>query len=84
MKIGDWVLVHFPKDEAGRNQKLSRPWHGLYRVIEKQNPDVTLCKIYFLRKTTSKFIRCEYNHVNNFPLPDTIGTAAPGCPPKWV
>ena len=24
LKLGDWVLVYFPKDEAGRNRKLSK------------------------------------------------------------
>ena len=33
MKCGDWVLVHFPHEESGPNRKLSRPWHGPYRII---------------------------------------------------
>ena len=32
-KIGQWVLVRFPQEESGRQRKLSRPWHGPYRII---------------------------------------------------
>ena len=31
-KIGGWVLVLFPHELTGKNRKLSRPWHGPYRV----------------------------------------------------
>ena len=40
--IGDWVLVYFPQDETGKDQKLSHPWHGPYRIISRDDPDVTL------------------------------------------
>ena len=31
-KIGQWVLVYFPQENTGPNRKLSRPWHGPYRI----------------------------------------------------
>jgi len=52
LKIGDWVLVYFPKEDSGKNCKLSRPWHGPHRVIEKKDPDVTVCKVHFPEEGT--------------------------------
>ena len=46
-RVGDWVLVRFPEEESGKLRKLSRPWHGPYRIIEKRDPDVTVVKVYF-------------------------------------
>ena len=37
-KVGDWVLVKFPHEETGAQGKLSRPWHGPYRVVQCQVP----------------------------------------------
>ena len=45
-KLGDWVLVRFPQDETGKQRKLSRPWHGPYRIVERRDPDVTVVKVY--------------------------------------
>ena len=45
-QLGDWVLVHFPQEETGKWRKLSRPWHGPYRIIECRYPDVTVIKVY--------------------------------------
>ena len=46
-KIGDWVLVYFPQEETGKNRKLSQPWRGPYRIVSRNDPDVTVTKIYF-------------------------------------
>ena len=46
-RVGDWVLVRFPQDESGPNRKLSRPWHGPYRIASRNDPDVTVTKVYF-------------------------------------
>ena len=35
------------QDETGRQRKLSRPWHGPYRVVAKRDPDVEVSKVYF-------------------------------------
>ena len=45
--ISDWVLVYFPQDETGKDRKLSHPWHGPYRIISRDDPDVIVKKIYF-------------------------------------
>ena len=36
-KIGQWVLIRHPQEENGPNRKLSRPWHGPFRItgVEK-------------------------------------------------
>ena len=45
-KLGDRALVYFPQEESGHLWKLSRPWHGLYRVISIAEPDMTVINIY--------------------------------------
>ena len=46
-RVGDWVLVLFPAEETGKKRKLSRPWHGPYRIIARSDPDVTVAKVHF-------------------------------------
>lgn len=46
LRVGDWVLVKFPQEEVGKLRKLSRPWHGPYRVISHTDPDVTVVRVY--------------------------------------
>ena len=45
-QVGDWVLVRFPHEETGAHRKLSRPWHGPYRVVQCRVPDITVVKVY--------------------------------------
>ena len=45
-RCGDWVLVKFPSDETGRTRKLSRPWHGPYRVLGKTDTTLRVEKVY--------------------------------------
>lgn len=40
-------LVWFPLEESGRNQKLSRPWHGPYWVTNRQDPNLTVVRVCF-------------------------------------
>ena len=47
VKIGDWVVVHFPASESWRNGKLSRPWHGPFCVTAIRDPDVEVSNVYF-------------------------------------
>ena len=86
--VGDWVLVRFPQEEVGRGRKLSRPWHGPYRVIGVSKPDVTVIKVYFPQE---KQVQVHATRVK--PCPDNFpsgfywygGTRkGPGCPPSWV
>ena len=46
-RCGDWALVRFPQDKSGKQRKLSRPWHGPYRVTAITGHDATLLKVYF-------------------------------------
>ncbi len=46
-KMGDWAFVRFPQDETGKRRKLSRPWHGPYRVTDLPEPDVCLTSVYY-------------------------------------
>ena len=46
-RISDWVMVKFPADETGRLRKLSRPWHGPYRITALNGPDVSISKVYY-------------------------------------
>jgi len=40
VKIGEWLLIKHPQEEAGANQKLSRPWFGPYQITGIQNTGV--------------------------------------------
>ena len=53
-KVGQWVLVRFPHEETGRMRKLSRPWHGPFRVVSRQDPDITVSNVYFPNDTHIK------------------------------
>ena len=46
VRMGDWVLIHFPHDESKCWRKLSSPWHGPYRIVDRTDPDVTCVKVY--------------------------------------
>ena len=52
---GDWILIRFPSDESGKQRKLSRPWHGPYRVVASTPTGVSANKILMTR-TQYKFI----------------------------
>ena len=47
LRRGDWILVRFSQDESGRWRKLSRPWHGPYRIVELTSTGVTCVKVYY-------------------------------------
>ena len=88
LKAGDWVRVKFPHEESRKLRKLSQPWHGPYRVLSRQDPDVTVVRVY---SPQDKPIRVHLSRVT--PCPSEFppgyywyGTRrhSPGCPPKWV
>ena len=85
---GDWVLVKFPSEETGRNRKLSQPWHGPYRVISIDEPDITVQKVY---RTQPGTIQVHQSRVT--PCPEDLPPgyywygrkhSCPGRPPRWV
>ena len=39
--------MRFPHEESGKQRKLSRPWHGPHRVTQRNDPDITMVKVYF-------------------------------------
>ena len=87
-RIGDWVLVRFPNEESGKQCKLSRPWHGPYRVLSSNNPDVTVVNVYFPKDNQ---IQVHQSRVKPCPSEFPAGyywygktKKGPGHPPKWV
>ncbi len=87
-RIGSWVLIYFPQDESGRYRKLSRPWHGPYRVTSKTDPDVTCVKVYHPQEGP---VHVHQSRV--CPCPEDFPAGfywyggkwkGPGRPPKWV
>lgn len=87
-RLGDWVLVRFPQDETGRQRKLSRPWHGPYRITERNDPDVTVVKVYAPQDGP-----IQIHQMRVAPCPPEFPPgffwygsrrSSPGRPPKWV
>ena len=88
LRVGDWALVYFPQDEIGKTRKLSQPWHGPYRIISLDDPDVTISKIYF---PDDPLIQIHQSRVQKCPLSLPSGfywygakRSKPGRPPKQV
>ena len=87
-QIGDWAFVYFPSEETGRLRKLSHPWHGSYQIISRDDPDVTVTRVYFpdhppvqvyqLRiKNCQVSLPCGYYFYGK-------KRSRPGRPPKWI
>ena len=88
LRVGDWVLIHFPSDESGRLRKLSRPWHGPYRIVDRNDPDVTCVKVYHPQDGP---LQVHQSRVCHCPADFPAGyyryggkRKGPGRPPKWV
>lgn len=82
------MLIHFPSEETGRLRKLSRPWHGPYRVISSNATNVTAVKVYFPREDP---IQVHQMRVKPCPQGFPAGfywygnkRKGPGRPPRWV
>ena len=87
-RVGDWILVRFPQDESGRWRKLSRPWHGPYRILDKSDPNVTCIKVYYpqdgpVHVHQSRISRCPEEFPAGFYWYGNK-RRGPGRPPKWV
>ena len=87
-QLGDWVLIRFPQEESGALRKLSRPWHGPYRIIACREPDLTAVKVYFPQDAS---IMVHRSRVQPCPLEFPSGfywygnkRHGPGRPPKWI
>ena len=88
LRVGDWVLVRMPKDETGPQRKLSRPWHGPYRIVSISDPDVLVTKAYFPQDRT---IQVHQSRIKACPPKFPAGfywyggrRRGPGRPPRWV
>ena len=87
-RIGDWVLIRFPSDESGRLRKLSRLWHGPYRVRTCNDTNLTATKVYF---PLQEPVHVPQNRAKPCPEDFTPGyywyggrRRGPGHPPRWV
>ena len=87
-RIGEWVLIKFPSEESGKQRKLSRPWHGPYRVMSLTDADITAIKIYFPEDGS---IKVHQSRVSPCPVSFPAGyywyggrKQGPGHPPKWL
>ena len=87
-RVGDWILVRFPQDESGRWRKLSRPWHGPYRIVAKSDPGVICSKVYYpqdepIRVHQSRICLCPQDFPAGF---FWYGgrRRGPGRPPRWM
>ena len=76
-RIGDWVLVRFPDEESGKQRKLSRPWHGPYRVLSRNDRDITVINVYFPKTTRFKLTNQESGLAHQNSLQDIIGMGRP-------
>ena len=87
-KIGEWVMVRFPHEESGHLRKLSRPWHGPYRISAVKNPDITALKIYFpqeppIQVHQSRVCSCPSGFPGGFYWYGNK-QRSPGKIPKWI
>ena len=87
-RIGDWVLIRFPQEETGAKWKLSRPWHGPYRVVASDDTGVTAVKAYAPQDNS---IRVHQARVTRCPMGFPAGyywygnrRSGSGRPPKWI
>ena len=82
------MLVKFPQEEQGKGRKLSHPWHGPYRVVSRNDPDVTVTKVYYPQEGS---IQIHQERVCFYPPEFPAGyfwygkrRHVVGRPPKWV
>ena len=86
-KVGDIVLVRFPHEESGKNRKLSRPWHGPYRIVQRRDPDVTVVKLYFPEEGSIQVHQLRVCPCPQFPIGYYWyggNRHSTGKTPKWV
>lgn len=87
-RIGDQVLVRFPQEEQGKMRKLSQPWHGPYRVVAIEDPDITIVKVYYpeegqIQVHQSRICRCPDGFPPGYFWYGTRRHSV-GRPPKWI
>jgi len=87
-RLGEWVLIKFAQEESGKQRKLSRPWHGPYRIMKLTDTDITAIKIYFPEDGT---IKVHQSRVSPCPAGFPVGCywyrdkhQGPSHLPRWV
>ena len=87
-RVGEWVLIWFPKEETGCNRKLSQPWHGQFRVVSCDDPDLTVVKVYHPQDGQ---VQIHQMQVMLWPRNIVSGyfwygrkKHSPGNPPQWL
>ena len=81
-------MVKFPREESGKNRKLSQPWHGPYRVLACNDPDLTVAKVY---RPQDGQIQIHQERVTPWPSDVVSGyywygrqSHSPGRVPNWI
>ena len=82
------MLTYFPEDETGKFRKLSRPWHGPYRIVNRSDPDISAKKLFFpedpaIKVHQSRVRKCPPSFPNDFYWYGGK-RSKPGRPPKRV
>ena len=88
VKRTDWVMIRFPQDETGKERKLSRPWHGPYRVLEVTETGILAEKVYApqdrrIQVHLERVTRCPSNFPSGYYWYGSR-RQGPGRPPKWL
>ena len=88
LRKSDWVMIRFPQNETGARRKLSRPWHGPYRVLTTSETGITAEKVYAPQDGQ---IQVHLHRVTRCPRDFPAGyfwygsrRQGPGRPPKWL
>ena len=87
-EVGDWILIRFPQEETGANRKLSRPWHGPYRIESISSTGVVAVKVYFpqegsIQVHAQRVTKCPPNFPSGYYWYGNR-RKGPGRPPKWL
>ena len=69
------MLIWFHSEETGKFRKLSRPWHGPYRVTSCNETNITAAKIYFPREDPIQVHKLRVKQFSNA-LQDSLCAAS--------
>ena len=78
LRVGDWVMVHFPQEESARWRKLSRPWHGPYRIVKRMTQMSRVLESIVPRMDPSASTKQEFVPAQKDSQPVTTGMVVGG------
>ena len=87
LRVGDWILIRFPHEEAGANHKLSQPWYGPFRIVSIQQINIIANKVYFPQEEPIRVHMSRVHKIYDFPAGfywyggNPLG---PGRFPRWI